>query len=137
MHDLVIRDAKIVDGTGRPARMGAVAVDAGRVTEIGAIEEGGRRTIQAGGRVLAPGFIDVHTHYDVQGFWDPTLNPSPCHGVTTVFAGNCGFSVAPLDASSADYLMRTLARVEGMPLTALQTGVPWNWRTTADFLGQP
>jgi N-acyl-D-aspartate/D-glutamate deacylase len=133
MHDLVIRNAKIVDGTGRAAFGGDVAVDAGRVTGVGKVDEGGHQTIDAEGRVLAPGFIDVHTHYDVQGFWDTTLSPSPLHGVTTVFAGNCGFSVAPLDDTSGEYLMRTLARVEGMPIRSLETGVPWDWGTTEEF----
>ena len=134
MHDLVVRDASVVDGTGRARFHADIAIDDGRIAAVGDIAENGKRTISCDGRIVAPGFIDVHTHYDVQGFWDTTLSPSPLHGVTSVFAGNCGFSVAPLDEDSSDYLMRMLARVEGMPLGSLEKGVPWDWRSTADFL---
>ncbi|OHV32260.1 MULTISPECIES: N-acyl-D-amino-acid deacylase family protein [Pseudofrankia] len=134
MYDLVIRGGEVVDGTGAPARRVDVAVDGGRVVAIGELTDGATRTIDAEGHVVTPGFVDVHTHLDVQGFWDPTLSPSPLHGVTTALAGNCGFTVAPLDETAGDYLMRMLARVEGMPLTALEAGVPWDWRTTAEFL---
>ncbi len=134
MHDLVIRDASVVDGTGRPRFHADVAVDEGRITAVGDVQDGGTSTINADGRIVAPGFVDVHTHYDVQGFWDTTLSPSLYHGVTSVFGGNCGFSVAPLDDDSCEYLMRMLARVEGMPLRSLEQGVPWDWTSTADFL---
>jgi N-acyl-D-aspartate/D-glutamate deacylase len=135
MHDVIIRGGELVDGTGTPARRADVAISGGRIVEIGKIDDSARRTIDAGGQVVAPGFIDIHTHLDVQGFWDPTLSPSPLHGVTTVIGGNCGFSVAPLDDDGAgEYLMRMLSRVEGMPLESLQVGVPWDWRTTAEFL---
>jgi N-acyl-D-aspartate/D-glutamate deacylase len=111
-----------------------VAIDAGRITAVGGAVGTGRRTIDAGGLIVTPGFIDVHTHLDVQGFWDPALTPSPLHGVTTVIGGNCGFGVAPLDARAAEYLLPMLARVEGMPLTSLECGVPWDWTSMADYL---
>ena len=92
--------------------------------------------MDAGGLVVAPGFVDIHTHYDAQVFWDPCLSPSPLHGVTTVVGGNCGFSVAPLSDESADYVMRMLATVEAMPLASLREGVPWDWRSFDDYLGR-
>lgn len=133
MVDLVIRNGDVVDGTGVPRRRADVAIDGGRVVAIGEVDDRGTREIDADGRVVAPGFIDVHTHYDAQVFWDPTLGPSPLHGVTSVFSGNCGFSIAPLVDREAEYLMTMLARVEGMPLEALEAGVPWSWKSTGDY----
>ena len=134
MMDIAIRGGEVVDGTGSPRRRADVGIDGGRVVTIGRIDDDAARTIDASGMVVAPGFVDVHTHYDAQVFWDPTLSPSCLHGVTTVVGGNCGFTVAPLDDQAADYLMRMLARVEGMPLESLEVGVPWDWRTTGEYL---
>ncbi len=135
--DVVVRGAEIVDGTGAARERRDVGIADGRIVALGAVTpDPGTTVIDAAGQIVAPGFIDVHTHLDVQGFWDPTLSPSPLHGVTTAFGGNCGFSVAPMDEASADYLMRMLARVEGMPLVSLREGVPWNWSTTAEFLSK-
>ena len=136
MLDVVIKGGEVVDGTGAPRRRADVGVNGGRVVALGRLDEQARHTLDAGGRVVAPGFIDVHTHLDVQGFWDPTLSPSPLHGVTTAIGGNCGFSVAPLLEREADYLMRMLARVEGMPLDVLERSVPWDWHSTAEYFAR-
>ena len=122
MLDTVIKGGKVIDGSGRPGVVADVAIKDGRITEIGDVSESATNTINADGLVVAPGFIDIHTHYDAQAFWDQTLSPSPLHGVTTVFAGNCGFTIAPLTPEDGEYLMKMLARVEGMPLESLEKG---------------
>ena len=118
--------------------MGDVAVDGGRitaVTEPGQADAGASTTVvDADGLVLTPGFVDPHTHYDAQLFWDPLATPSNVHGVTSLVAGNCGFTLAPLHGEDADYLRRMMAKVEGMPLAALETGVDWAWESFADYL---
>ena len=134
MFDVVIRNGLVIDGTGSPGQTADVAIRDGRIVAIGEVSDNGNHEIDAEGLVVAPGFVDVHTHFDAQVFWDTTLSPSPLHGVTTVISGNCGFTIAPLEPEHGDYMMRMLARVEGMPLASLQQGVPWNWRTFGEYL---
>src|SRR4051794_17117606 len=132
--DVVIRDGSVIDGTGAPTRHADVAMRDGRIAAIGEVDGSGEHELDAGGRVVCPGFVDVHTHLDAQAFWGPLLSPSPLHGVTTAIAGNCGFTIAPLSPSTGGYLMPMLAKVEGMPLESLRTGVPWDWSTTSEYL---
>ncbi len=134
MLDVAITGAMVVDGTGAEPRRADVGIVNGKVATIGELKDSSKQVIDATDLIVCPGFIDLHTHYDAQAFWDTTLSPSPMHGVTTVIGGNCGFTIAPLTPQDGDYLMRMLARVEGMPLEALQQGVPWNWHTTAEYL---
>jgi N-acyl-D-aspartate/D-glutamate deacylase len=134
MLDVLISGGTVVDGTGAPAREADIAIQDGRIAAIERSDAPAREHIDARGKVVAPGFVDIHTHYDAQAFWDPTLSPSPFHGVTTVVGGNCGFSIAPLVPEAGDYLRRMLARVEGMPLESLESGVPWDWRSFGEYL---
>jgi len=135
MLDVVIKGGDVIDGTGSTRVRADVGIQGDRIVKIGRIDDAAARTIDATGKLVAPGFIDVHTHFDAQVFWDQALTPSPLHGVTTALAGNCGFTVAPLsdDPSDAEYLLRMLARVEGMPVETLRTGVPWNWTSTESY----
>src|SRR5437588_13028938 len=134
MVDYVIRGATVVNGTGAPAQRADVAVDGATVVGLGDVDDRGRTELDADGLVVAPGFVDPHTHYDAQLFWDPFATPSNVHGVTTVVGGNCGFTLAPLRAEDADYIRRMMAKVEGMPLAALENGVDWRWETFAEYL---
>jgi hypothetical protein len=137
VFDLIIRGGDLIDGSGAPRRRADLGIQGDRVVAIGRIDSDAAAIIDATGKVVTPGFIDVHTHYDAQVFWDGALTPSPFHGVTTALAGNCGFSIQPLsgEAAESDYLLRMLARVEGMPVESLREGVPWDWRSTSDYLG--
>ncbi len=128
MSTTLIRGGTVVDGTGTPGVAADVLITDDRVTEIGPglSADGVDRVLEADGCVVAPGFIDIHTHYDAQVFWDPTLTPSSFHGVTTVVAGNCGFSIAPTRPEHVDLIARTLENVEDMDVAALAAGVPWD-----------
>src|SRR5512132_852760 len=137
MLDLIIRGATVVDGTGAPGRPGDIGVRAGRIVAVagpGAVTEGAAEVLDATGLVVCPGFVDPHTHYDAQLFWDPLATPSNVHGVTSIIGGNCSFGIAPLHDADADYTRRMLAKVEGMPLTALEQGVPWTWQSFGEYL---
>ena len=138
MLDCIIRGGTVVDGTGSPGILADVGIHNGRIAVLGkpgSLVEA-RRSIDAQGLVVAPGFIDVHTHYDAQVMWDPNLTPSSLHGVTTVLGGNCGFTIAPVNASSADYVMRMLACVEAMPVAALEEALEFRWNTFGEWLDQ-
>lgn len=134
MYELVIRNAAVVDGTGAPVRYVDVAVDKGRIEAVGTVTERGREEVDAKGLVLAPGIIDVHTHYDAQLTWDPTASPSPALGVTTVVIGNCGFGIAPATPDTRDLILANLSEVEAMSLDSLKAGVQWDFETFPEYL---
>ncbi len=135
MADLVIRGALLCDGSGREAARGDLAVTGGRIAAVGRVAERGARELDGAGLALAPGFIDVHTHYDCQLFWDPQASPSPWHGVTTVVMGNCGFTIAPCREADRETLMQLLLFVEGMPIETLRAGIAWAWEDFGGYLG--
>ncbi|HKA29131.1 MAG TPA: amidohydrolase family protein, partial [Candidatus Binatia bacterium] len=135
--DLLIRGGTLVDGSGAPGRRGDVGIRDGRIAALGDLGGDAERVLDADGAVVAPGFVDIHTHYDVQVFWDRMLSISPWHGVTSVVMGNCGFGVAPTRPAHRELVLRTLERVEGMSLDALLAGVgrDWPFETFPEFLG--
>jgi N-acyl-D-aspartate/D-glutamate deacylase len=134
MLDFLIKGGTVVDGTGAPGVVADVGIRDGRIVAVGAVDEQAAKVVDATGLVVCPGFVDPHTHYDAQLFWDPYATPSNLHGVTSIVAGNCGFTIAPLAPENADYLLNMMVKVEGMPKAALVAGVPWDWRTFAEYL---
>ena len=136
MHDLRIRGAKVFDGSGSVPWVGDVCIANGKISALKESGQQARKTIEAGGLALMPGIVDLHTHYDAQVTWDPTLSPSTALGVTTAVMGNCGFGIAPCPAAQRDTMLRNLAVVEGMDLEALQAGVRWEFESFAEYLAQ-
>ncbi len=134
MHDLVIRNGFVVDGSGSPGFAGDIAVDGDRITEVGDEVGGGRRVIDADGRLVTPGFVDIHTHYDAQVTWDPWVTPSSWHGVTTVVAGNCGVGFAPVAPSRHEWLIELMEGVEDIPGSAMVEGITWEWESFPEYL---
>ena len=134
MHDLVLRDGTIVDGSGAPAREGDVAIDAGRITSAGGRAGAARREIDARGLLVAPGWVDIHTHYDGQVTWDPYLTPSSWHGVTTLVMGNCGVGFAPADPQRHQWLIELMEGVEDIPGAALAEGIDWAWESFPEYM---
>jgi len=138
MHDLVIRNGKVVDGSGGPARQADIAIDGERITIVGEVADAGRREIDAAGLVVTPGWVDIHTHYDGQATWDPDVTPSSWHGVTTIVMGNCGVGFAPADPAPdrRQWLIQLMEGVEDIPGTALDEGMTWNWESFPDYLDE-
>ena len=133
-HDLIIRGGTVVDGTGVPSRQADVAVTNGIVTEVGTVDGTATREIDADGALVAPGFVDIHTHYDGQATWDDRMQPSSWHGVTTVVFGNCGVGFAPVHNTDHDKLVELMEGVEDIPGAALHEGLQWDWKSFAEYL---
>ncbi|MEC9340701.1 MAG: amidohydrolase family protein [Pseudomonadota bacterium] len=135
MYDLLITNARIVDGTGKPEFRGSVAVKDGTIVAVGDVNgTDATRTIDAGGKVVSPGFVDPHTHYDAQLAWDPLLTCSPEHGVTTAVIGNCGVGTAPVRSDMRDFLMGDLVNVEGIPYDVMDRGIDWQWENFGEYM---
>ncbi|MGH7768778.1 MAG: N-acyl-D-amino-acid deacylase family protein [Candidatus Binatia bacterium] len=133
-YDLVIKGGRVYDGSGMPSYLGDIAVQNGRIVEIGRIQNGAARTIDAGGLAVAPGFVDHHTHMDAQIFWDPYATSEPQHGVTSIVMGNCGLTLAPAKQTDHEALVKSFVRVEAMPRSVLEAGVPWGWQSFGEYL---
>ena len=134
MTDLVIRGGLVVDGSGAAPFTGDVAIEDGKITDVGKVTGRAPREINADGLVVTPGFVDPHTHFDGQATWDPKLAPSSQHGVTTVVMGNCGVGFAPARPDRHDWLIGLLEGVEDIPGTALAEGLPWDWESFPQYL---
>ena len=134
IHDLVIRNGNIVDGSGEKPFLGDIAIDDGKITKVGEVINSGKKEIDAAGNLVSPGWVDIHTHYDGQVCWDPYLTPSSWHGVTTVVMGNCGVGFAPVKPGDENFLIQLMEGVEDIPGTALHEGIDWEWETFPEFL---
>ena len=134
MIDLVIRGGRIVDGTGQAAFEGDVAIEGSKIVAVGDVKEKAAKEIDARGKLVTPGFVDVHTHYDAQATWDPMLTPSSWHGVTTAVMGNCGVGFAPVRAEHHEYLIELMEGVEDIPGAAMHEGIKWGWETFPEYM---
>ena len=134
MHDLVIRGGKVVDGTGATPVTADVAIDGDQVVAVGQVDQTGRREVEADGALVAPGWVDVHTHYDGQATWDPVMRPSIDHGVTTAVMGNCGVGFAPVRPGGEAFLIELMEAIEDIPGTALHEGIDWRWETFGEYI---
>lgn len=134
MLDVLLRGGTVVDGSGASPVEADIGIRGGRIVSVGSPGGPATATLDVAGKVVCPGFIDLHTHYDAQLLWDPTASPSVLHGVTTVIGGNCGFSIAPLGLGDATYIQRMMAVVEGIPLEAMEGGGAWDWTTFEQYL---
>ncbi|HEY7538874.1 MAG TPA: amidohydrolase family protein, partial [Methylomirabilota bacterium] len=133
-YDLLIKNGRVIDGSGRPAYHGDVGVAKGKIVELGRLSGSARQTIEADGRVISPGFVDNHCHYDAQVVWDPLCTYSCHHGSTTVIIGNCSLALAPVKPEAREKLAGMLSYVEAIPMDVLQAGVPWNWETFPQYM---
>ena len=135
MFDTIIRNGRVVDGTGKPAFTGDVAIQDGRIAAVGDLKDAqGRQVLDAAGKIVTPGFVDIHTHYDGQVTWDDTVDPSFSHGVTTIVMGNCGVGFAPVRKGQEGKLIELMEGVEDIPGSALAEGIRWDWETFPEYL---
>src|SRR4249920_3105779 len=134
MYDLLIRAGTIVDGSGAKPFIGDVAIENGRIVAVGRVQGAARRTLDADGLLITPGFVDIHTHYDGQATWDPLLTPSCWHGVTTAVMGNCGVGFAPVEPSRREFIVELMEGVEDIPGAALSAGIRWSWSSFPEYL---
>jgi N-acyl-D-amino-acid deacylase len=133
-YDLLVRGGRVVDGSGLPGYQADVGVRGGKIVDVGRLTGSAARIVDAAGLVVAPGFVDHHTHLDAQLFWDPYGTCEPQHGVTSVVMGNCGLTLAPMREGGEDAMVKSFVRVEAMPREALEAGVPWGWHSFGEYL---
>src|SRR5262249_55856326 len=134
MLDLVIKNGTVIDGTGAPGHRADVAIQGGKIVTVGKVTDGAHRTIDASDLIVAPGFIDPHTHYDAQICWDPLITCSSWHGVTTVIMGNCGVGLAPCKPAERDVATWNLVHVEAIPYDVLTRGLTWDWESFPQYM---
>lgn len=134
MHDMMIKGGTIVDGTGNAKFTGDVAIENGVIAGVGKLSGAARETINADGLLVAPGWVDIHTHYDAQATWDPLLTPSGWNGVTTAVMGNCGVGFAPVAPHNRDWMIELMESVEDIPAASMKAGMNWQWETFPEYL---